>query len=132
MLSLLAAAEGKVDAGKVLEVILACRIALIPKAGHQVVDFKRTNLHMLRKCIVEAAPKLHGEGVIAAVAADARASLILNALDKSGIAIGMRRTKQRFAEGLEFPRMLLDLRAKHVREHVSAGGSAHVEALLLK
>lgn len=119
----LLAAEGEVQTGEVLEVVLAgrrvCNV-VGAEVGVHVVHLDGPQLDVRRKSVVEASAVLHREPVVASAA---RATSLVHFADVT-VEISVRSAKQRLSERLELARVLLDLGAKHVGEKV-AGRSSH-------
>jgi hypothetical protein len=110
-------AKLKIDAGRILEVVLASRIGcpVDPKASQQVVDLNRAKLYVRDDRVIQAAAELHREGIV-------RAALVRDALVFEDLRklVTMRGAKERFAEWLELAAMRLELRSEHISNHVCA------------
>src|SRR5215469_11545605 len=115
--NLLPSAEGEVHAGKILEVVLVAGVAgaVHAEAGVEVVHLNRPKLDVGGQSVVQSATELHRECVVIA----AGAGKSVNVVKGIGVRIAVRRTEQGLSERLELARVLLDLRAKHVGEHVA-------------
>src|ERR1035441_6815974 len=115
----LLAAEGEVQAGEILEVVLAAGVAgaVDAEAGVEVVHFDWPQLDVRGEGVIEAAAELHGESIVVAAG---RNQSGLGGVDLA-VQVAMCRTKQSLSEGLQFARVLLDLGAEHVSEDIAIG-----------
>ena len=113
----LLAAEGEVYTGKILKVVLIAGVAgsVYAEAGVEVVHFYGAKLDVRRDGVVKTTAKFHSKCVVVAAGAGKAMNVVI------GIRVGvaMCSAEQGLAEGLEFARVLLDLRAEHVGKHVA-------------
>src|SRR5271165_3053276 len=124
------APEGEVNAGDVLEVVLAGGVSndvIRSKVGVQIIHFDRPDLDVLPDCPIQATTPLHGETVVTAAAVNQVALCLQN----RAVSIGVRAAEQAFCERLQPARVFFDLGAEHVGEQVATSRPAKSKMLNL-
>jgi len=87
----------------------------MPETSVEVVDLNRPRLDVLGQSEVQSAAELHGEGVVVAAGRRAPMDRVIDV----GLGVAVPRAEQSLDERLQFAGVLLELRTKHIGEHVA-------------